>query len=107
MGEGDFMKILQWSIISKSDWGFQSPDIPEGYLHGNILGHPGIEDGKEITTSRIVGRSGDKVVTKSGSEYELEGVDPEYNAAFPHAEERLMRRLPDRRLPFNMFADAI
>jgi hypothetical protein len=37
----------------------------------------------------------------------LEGVDPEYNAAFPHAEERLMRRLPDRRLPFNMFADAI
>jgi hypothetical protein len=106
-GEVKYMKIQQWSIISKSDWRFQSPDTGEGYLHGTIVGHPVIEDGKEITTSRIVGRSKDKILTKSGSEYELDGVDPEYEAAFPRAHERLMKRLADSGPPSRLMAYAI
>lgn len=48
-------------------------------LVGNIEGHPNGNDYRvEQITSRIVGKRGDKVVTKSGSEYEL-GAESGYN----------------------------
>ena len=62
-------------------------------MHGFVSGHPCCADGKEVTTSCVVGRAGNKVVTKSGSEYELGTVDPAYESMFPGAPQRVLARL--------------
>ena len=41
----------------------------------------------------VTSRNGDKVVTKSGSEYELGAVDAAYESLFPNARERLLTGL--------------
>ena len=56
-------------------------------LHGKVTGHPRKTDGKIISTSRIVGKRNDLVVTGSGSEYDLGEIDPEYVKAYPSAKE--------------------
>ena len=51
-----------------------------------------------ITTSRIVGKTSDnKVITKSGSVYELGVVLPDYEQHFPNARDRLLNTLPNLR----------
>jgi hypothetical protein len=41
----------------------------------------------------VVWHSGDKVITKSGSEYELGQADAAYESLFPNAKQRLLARL--------------
>ncbi|MFO1502118.1 MAG: hypothetical protein U1G07_27720 [Verrucomicrobiota bacterium] len=65
-------------------------------MHGFVSGHPRCVDGKEVTTSLVVSRHGNKIVTKSGSEYELGKVDSFYESMFPNARDRILARLrPD------------
>jgi hypothetical protein len=48
-----------------------------------------------VTTSPIIGKRWDEVVTRSGSHYTLLEVDPKYEAAYPGALKRLMDSLPE------------
>jgi hypothetical protein len=71
----------------------QPPEHGRVCLHGFVIGHPRCQDGKEVTTSLVVSRHGNKVVTKSGSEYELGEVDPSYESLYPNARRRLLAYL--------------
>lgn len=58
---------------------------------GNVYGHPNFEDGASGHTSVIekINSENETVETYSGSVYTLGEVDPEYEAQFPNARERL------------------
>ena len=88
------MKVERWCVVSRMEYGFQPPDIGKHCLQGFVHGHQFHTDGKGVTTSRMVGRNGNRVVTKSGSEYELGEPDPAYEAQYPNAKERLLASLP-------------
>src|ERR1051325_6577137 len=87
------MKLEKWCVISRSSPMMQPPETERFCLHGFVSGHPRCADGKEVTTSLVVSRNGNKVVTKSGSEYELGLVDSLYESEFPNARQRLFGRL--------------
>ena len=87
------MKIDHWCVVSRSTPAFQPPEQDRTCLHGFVRGHPRCADGKEVTTSLLISRQGDRVVTKSGSEYELGDVDVVYETFYPQARERLFARL--------------
>jgi len=72
-------RLKNWSVVFGSN------------LHGIVFGHPKFENGTEITTSKIVGTREGLILTYSGSEYQLEDVDPEYEKAFPNARQRLLK----------------
>lgn len=91
------MRMENWAIVSDP---YQAPEISGQYLRGNIYNsvNPRHEDGDGITTSRIVGKTSDnKVITKSGSVYELGVVLPDYEQHFPNARDRLLNTLPNLR----------
>lgn len=79
--------LKHWSI-----WG--PPDFSTPILHGNVYGHEEIQDGQTIISSIVIGVKNGKVITKSGSEYELDDVDPNYENIFPNAKERVLQSLP-------------
>ena len=87
------MKLENWCIISRAFPCLQAPEQERSCLHGFVSGHVRCSDGKEVTTSMVTSRNGDKVVTKSGSEYELGAVDAAYESLFPNARERLLTGL--------------
>lgn len=87
------MRIDHWCIIARSSPWLQPPEHERFCLHGVVRGHYRCADGKEVTTSTIVSRRGDRVVTKSGSEYELGPADPMYEALYPNARERMLANL--------------
>ena len=87
------MKLDSWCLISRSYPALPPPEQEHCCLHGLVSGHPRCHDGKEVTTSFIVSRDGSKVVTKSGSEYELGDVDASYEALYPNARTRLLAGL--------------
>jgi hypothetical protein len=100
------MKLDKWCVLSRSSPALQPPELERLCLHGVVSGHARCADGKEVTTSIVIYRNGNKVVTKSGSEYELGNVDPSYESLYPHAHERLMARLredhPLQPLPYEI-----
>jgi hypothetical protein len=87
------MKLEKWCVISRSSPALEPPELERFCLHGFVSGHARCADGKEVTTSLVVGRNGINVVTKSGSEYELGIVDPVYESLYPKAKRRLLARL--------------
>ncbi len=89
------MKLTNWSIVSRTANPFQAPELGTQCLYGNVYNNPKFEDNQDVTTSRIIGKRNGKVVTRSGSEYELDGVDPIYEAAYPDAFNRLMNTLDE------------
>jgi len=87
------MKLDRWCVISRTTLSLPPPEQERCCLHGSVSGHPRCLDGKQVTTSLVVSRSGNKVVTKSGSEYELGDADPDYEALYPNARQRLLAGL--------------
>src|SRR5262245_6477955 len=87
------MKVERWSLVSRMEYGFQPPDSKANCVQGFVTGHPLHADGKPITTSRVVGRKDDRVVTRSGSEYELGEPEPAYESQYPNAKERFLGSL--------------
>jgi hypothetical protein len=89
------MILKNWSLIVRYKDPYSPPEEWTTCLHGNVYEHPRFDDGKEITTSSIEGKVGDKVKTHSGSLYELQDIDPEYEKIYPNAKERLLKTLKE------------
>lgn len=83
--------LRNWSIATENP--YQAPELARPC--GLVYDHPTIPDGSHIRTSRPVARRGDVLLTESGREYRLEGIDPMYEEAFPDARERLLASLPE------------
>jgi hypothetical protein len=73
------VRIENWSIVEDED-PYVAPEAKGKYLSGKIYGHPLHEDGKNITTSRLVKLDidNDMAETLSGTEYILGNIDPDY-----------------------------
>lgn len=83
------MKLENWSVVVLDFSPYTAPEaLPKG-LHGFVYGNPKFADGDEVTTTAIVGTREGRVLTRSGSEYELGEVDPDYEAQFPNARSRV------------------
>ena len=87
------MRIENWCVLLRTSPALEPPERERFCLHGAVFGHPRCADGKEITTSLVVHRNGDRIVTKSGSEYELGAVDPFYESLYPNARQRVFAGL--------------
>jgi hypothetical protein len=85
------MKLENWSIVQEELNPYQPPEMHRQCLHGKVYHHPDHADGTEITTSVIVDAHNRIVTTRSGSEYILGEVDPEYEKQYPNAKQRLFK----------------
>lgn len=66
-----------------------APEKGSGRLAGKVTGHPEFPDGEQIMTSTIVKITEDnKLITQSGSIYELGEPAEWYESLFPKAKER-------------------
>lgn len=97
------MILQSWYLVTPCGEGVSvvAPEFADGpsivCLCGEVLGHPKFEDGRNITTSAIVGideRGG--VLTKNGSRYDLQTVFPRYEDNHPGARTRLLDVLSKR-----------
>lgn len=91
------LRLECWSFqtLALNDF-YTPPELLIPVLHGNVHGHPNHENGKVVTTSRVIGRVGELVQTQSGSLYELGAVDPVYEGKFPNARIRLLQTLKEQ-----------
>ena len=94
------IRLENWCIVLPMD-PYKAPEILANmgaFLQGHAYGHPRHEDGKLVTTSKIVGykEEEDTFLTQSGSEYMLGKVDDAYDKAFPGAKERMIATLQSR-----------
>ena len=87
------MKLDRWCVVSRNSPALEAPEQERCCLHGFVSGHSRCADGKEVTTSMLVNRDGNCVMTKSGSLYELGTADSTYESLFPDAKSRLLMRL--------------
>ena len=87
------VKLENWSIRSRPLGQLQPPEGAGTCLHGFVIGHPQHQDGKQVFTSLVAARHADRVLTRSGSEYELGETDPDYERLYPSARQRLLARL--------------
>lgn len=88
--------LENWSVVVRNPEAvtpYTAPELIAHALHGVVTGHRYMQDGSIITTSRIVGQRNGKVITASGTEYELGVVDPAYEQAYPDASTRLFKTL--------------
>lgn len=85
--------LENWSVVYHVNSPYDAPELWGRALHGFVYGHPRIPDGKEVTTSKIVGISERKILTNSGTAYTLGKVDEKYEKLFPNALERLFNAL--------------
>ena len=92
-------RIECWSFGLRASDPWKAPELlahEHGLgLHGKVFGHPIKPDGKEVTTSRLIGRRGSVFLTKSGNEYILGEVDPAYEKEYPDALNRMMSAIKD------------
>ena len=76
-------KLDNWSWNGKS-------------LQGIISNSPLHKAGKFVTTSSVVGINGKLIETRSGTLYKLGTVDPNYEALYPNARERMFKSIRER-----------
>ena len=89
-------RLENWSVGFIGDQ-YTAPELRVSILQGNVYNHPNPArhpDGKSISTSPIIGKRNRKIVTKSGTEYHLGKVDPNYEKLFPGARARVFKNLP-------------
>jgi hypothetical protein len=75
-----------------NNWSTTAP-FNRQLLQGDILNHSKKGDIKNALTTEVIGKRGEKVVTKSGTEYTLGEIDPLYEQHFPNAKQRLLNTL--------------
>jgi hypothetical protein len=85
-------KLENWSVATLGT-PYTAPELILSALIGNIYGHHTFKDGLNITTSAIIGKRNDFIVTRSGSLYELGEVSKEYESLYPNAKSRLLDSL--------------
>ena len=88
-----FARLQHWSLHSRPPGEWQSPEEDGARVFGFVFGHPRHLDGKELLTSPVMRNSDNRIVTRSGSEYELGSIDPAYEPRYPDALLRLFARL--------------
>lgn len=86
-------RLENWSFIVRSGDPYTAPELISGQLAGNVYNHPRFKDGEPVVTSLVVKEENGKVVTYSGSRYELGEPNPAYEQQFPDAKNRLMKAL--------------
>ena len=101
------MRIENWSIGTPASDPYTPPEMQVTSLSGTVYGHPRFDDGVNITTSAIVALKGGRIVTRSGSEYELGQPHPEYEAAYPNAKQRALALIPITKERRNRAAKAV
>ncbi len=87
-------RIDNWAIVYAPISPYHAPELHAQRLTGHVVGSDHFTDGMHITTSSIVATKDGKVITKSGSEYELGTIDPIYEKMYPNARKRLIESLP-------------
>lgn len=86
--------LSPWAVVTPAD-PYIAPECRVPLLSGDAFGHPRFPDGKNITTSAVIGKDAqDNVLTKSGSVYQLGDPATAYAEAFPNARQRLLDSLP-------------
>lgn len=88
------MKLENWALTPTDRNPYLAPELQSMVLIGEVYGHPRFEEGHHISTSTIVGKRGEVILTRSGSEYELGEPHPDYEAAFPNAKQRALSSIP-------------
>lgn len=84
-------KLTNWSVSARPSDPYQAPEFWGACLVGEVSGHPRFNDGETITTSLIENQTPDgKIITASGSVYELLDIDPGYEKEYPNARVRLL-----------------
>lgn len=81
-------RLESWRVTGGND-PYTAPELHTLHLQGLVYGHSMFDDGCPVLTTPIVSVSDERVVTKSGSVYELGAVDAMYEDQFPNARERL------------------
>ena len=69
------IKLSNWSVRANP---YAPPESRATRLCGIVSGHPEIDDGDAVTTSRITAARGRVITTRSGTEYRLGRIDPKY-----------------------------
>lgn len=87
------MKLENWGVVSIPSNPCQAPELGIMCLSGEIYNSTKFKDGTSVTTSEVIGKDGDMVVTYSGSKYELGQPHPTYEEKFPNARDRLLKSL--------------
>lgn len=82
------MKLENWAVVGHNP--YLAPELQYQQLQGTVFDHPRFADGTFITTSAVAGVEDGRIRTKSGSLYTLGEVNPEYEAEFPNARERIL-----------------
>lgn len=78
--------LENWAVVYNGD-PYTAPELRTQSLAGTRYG-------KSITTSMIIGKSGNCIVTRN-SLYMLGKVDPNYEAVYPNARGRLFESLDE------------
>ena len=85
-------RLQQWSLRSRRLGQWQSPEEEGVCLFGFVVGHPRHRNGKEVLTTPVIRCCANRIVTRSGNEYELGLTDPAYERRYPGALQRLLAR---------------
>lgn len=70
------MRLENW-YVKKGNNPYLAPEV-DFVLCGKVFGHPRIQDGTNIRTSRPIKTIDNKVYTTNGNIYELGVISPEY-----------------------------
>lgn len=85
-------KIFHWGVVPKTFDPYKAPEEVTYCLCGLLDSE---QSDHWIQTSTVVGKRNGNIVTRSGSEYQLESVNPDYELQFPNAYERVMKSLSE------------
>lgn len=87
-------RLENWCVTPLAMDPYTPPECQAHGLAGNVYGSSRFDDGDSITTSEIhsLRLDGDNVIvsSRSGSQYLLGQVDPEYERQFPNAHKRVI-----------------
>lgn len=88
------IRLERWAVVDSQPFDvFRAPECAVPCLRGEVFGHPRHPNGTRVTTSPIVGRDGDRVVTASGSVYELGEMEPGYAGFIKEDKAAVLNRI--------------
>ena len=89
------IKIEDWTVVPLPANAWTADQVRPLHLVGRVSHHPHWPVGGVATTSQVIGRRGDRIVTRSGSVYELGKASAGCEAQFPDVLKRLFQTLPE------------
>lgn len=86
--------LNNWALVGRRNI-VNSVESMAIHIRGIVSDHPQHVDGTEITTSRIILRKGEVLITVNGTHYVLGSISPEYKKFSPNAKTELFSRIPE------------